>query len=70
MLLSNITSGRTIRNLGDKWKSIEFPTLAPAIEQDYILVTVELEVPVGISGKPVVIATVENNLALVGDAVL
>ena len=49
---------------------VELPLLAPAVEQLDVLVAVELEVPVGVGGEPVVVAAVEHDGVVVGDAPL
>ena len=49
---------------------VELPLLAAAVEQLDVLVAVELEVPVGVGGEPVVVAAVEHDGVVVGDAAL
>ena len=47
---------------------VELPLLASAVEQLHVLVAVQLEVPVGVGGEPVVVAAVEHDRVVVGDA--
>ena len=49
---------------------VELPLLAAAVEELDVLVAVELEVPVGVGGEPVVVAAVEHDGVVVGDAAL
>ena len=49
---------------------VELPLLAAAVEQPDVVVAVELEVPVGVGGEPVVVAAVEHDGVVVGDAAL
>src|SRR6202042_2007648 len=47
------------------------PPLRPAtVEQLHVLVSVQLEVPVGVGREPVVVAAVEHHGVVVGDAAL
>ena len=55
--------GRLVRELA----AVELPLLAAAVEQLHVLVAVELEVPVGVRGEPVVVAAVQHHGAVVGD---
>jgi hypothetical protein len=48
--------------------AVELPLLAAAVDQLDVLVAVELEVPVRVSGEPVVVAAVEHHGVVVGDA--
>ena len=47
---------------------VELPLLAAAVEQLDVPVPVELEVPVGVRGEPVVVAAVEDHGVVGGDA--
>ena len=49
---------------------VELPLLAAAVEELDVLVAVELEVPVGVGGEPVVVAAVEDHGVVVADAPL
>ena len=49
---------------------VELPLLAAAVEELDVCVAVELEVPVGVGGEPVVVAAVEDDGVVVGDAAL
>src|SRR3954470_9898155 len=50
--------------------AVELPLLAAAVEQLHRLVAVELEVPIGVGGEPVVVAAVEDNGVVVADALV
>src|ERR671927_43737 len=52
------------------WAVVELPLLAAAVDELDVLVAVELEVPVGVGGEPVVVAAVEDHGVVVGDAAL
>ena len=72
MLLSGafgrvLVAGRLDR-VGGQRAAVELPLLAAAVEQLDVLVAVELEVPVGVGGEPVVVAAVEDHGVVVGDA--
>ena len=68
--------GRGVRRRGagrqrvGQLAGVELPLLAAAVEQLDVLVAVELEVPVGVGGEPVVVAAVEHDGVVVGDAAL
>ncbi len=47
---------------------VELPLLAAAVEELDVLVAVELEVPVGVGREPVVVAAVQHDGVVVGDA--
>ena len=59
---------RALRDLGVELAPVELPLLAAAVEQLHGLVAVELEVPVGVGREPVVVAAVEDDGVVVGDA--
>ena len=44
------------------------PFLAAAVDEADVLVTVELQVPQGVGGEPVVVVTVEEDGGVVGNA--
>ncbi len=46
---------------------VELPLLAATVEQLDVVVAVQLEVPVGVGGEPVVVAAVEDHGVVVGD---
>src|SRR5690606_14328896 len=48
--------------------ALELPDLAAAVEQADVLVAVDLEVPVGVRGEPVVVAAVADDGVVVRDA--
>jgi hypothetical protein len=52
----------------DELAAVELPLLAPAVEQLHVGVAVQLELPVGVGGEPVVVAAVEHDGVVVGDA--
>ena len=54
----------------DQLAAVELPLLAAAVEQPDVGVAVEREVPVGVGGEPVVVAAVEHDGVVVGDASL
>ena len=62
-------AGRSDR-VGDQRAAVELPLLAAAVEQLDVLVAVELEVPVRVRGEPVVVAAVEDDGVVVGDALV
>ena len=57
-------------DLGHQLAGVELPLLATAVEQLDVLVAVELEVPVRVGREPVVVAAVEHDRVVVGDAAL
>ena len=57
-----------VGQVGDQLAGVELPLLAATVEQLDVVVAVELEVPVGVGGEPVVVAAVEHHGVVVGDA--
>src|SRR4029453_10481401 len=49
---------------------VQLPLLTTAVEQQYLVVPVKLEIPVRVRGKPVVVAAVEDDCVVVADATL
>src|SRR4029450_12059835 len=49
---------------------VQLPLLTTAVEQQRLVVPVELEVPVRVRGKPVVVAAVKDDCVVVADATL
>ena len=64
-----VVAGRAT-TVGDQLAGVELPLLAAAVEQLDGVVAVELEVPVGVGGEPVVVAAVEHDGVVVADAAL
>ena len=62
--------GGAVRQLLGQLAGVELPLLAAAVEQLDVLVAVQLEVPVGVRGEPVVVAAVEDDGVVVADAAL
>ena len=62
-----VVAGRSA-TVVDQLAGVELPLLAAAVEQLDVVVAVELEVPVGVGGEPVVVAAVEDDGVVVGDA--
>ena len=62
-----LVAGR-LTGVGGQRAAVELPLLAAAVEQLDVLVAVQLEVPVGVRGEPVVVAAVEDHGVVVGDA--
>ena len=57
-----------VGDLGDQRAAVQLPLLAAAVDQLDVLVAVQLEVPVGVGGEPVVVAAVQHDGVVVGDA--
>ena len=71
VLLLGAVAGRPAgRDLGHQLAGVEFPLLPAAVEQPDVAVPVDLEVPVGVGGEPVVVAPVEDHGVIVRDAPL
>src|SRR5579875_404991 len=69
-LLGAVGGGRTVHLLARQRAAVQLPLLAAAVEQLDLVVPVELEVPVGVGGEPVVVAAVEDHGVVVGDAAI
>src|SRR6185312_1692271 len=61
---------RPLRHRGDHLAGFQLPLLAAAVEELDAAVPVQLEVPVGVGGEPVVVAAVEHDRVVVADASL
>ena len=61
-----VTGGWPADEIGGHRPAIEFPFLTAAVEQLDLVVAVELEVPVGVGGEPVVVPAVEDDGVVVG----
>jgi hypothetical protein len=59
-----------LRDVLDELAPVELPLLAPAVEQLDVRVAVQLELPVGVGGEPVVVAAVQHDGVVVADALL
>jgi len=59
-----------VRQVGHQLAGIEFPLLAAAVEQPDVAVPIDLEVPVGVGGEPVIVAAVQDHRVVVADAQL
>ncbi len=70
LLLRRVGGRRAVDDVVGQLAAVELPLLAAAVEQPDVLVAVELEVPVGVRGEPVVVAAVEHDGVVVGDALL
>ena len=68
LLLRGVRRGLALRELVGQLAAVELPLLAAAVEQLHVLVAVELEVPVRVGREPVVVAAVEHDRVVVGDA--
>src|SRR3954451_7721096 len=69
-LLRRVRRLVAVRHLFDELAAVDLPLLTAAIEQLEVVVAVELEVPVRVGRKPVVVAAVEHDEVVVGDALL
>ncbi|CDZ90897.1 hypothetical protein RHRU231_770018 [Rhodococcus ruber] len=67
-LLRLVLGGRAGDLVLGQRASVELPLLAAAVEELDVPVPVELEVPVRVGGEPVVVAAVEHDGVVVGDA--
>src|SRR6266487_5749072 len=70
LLLGAVGRRLPLRHVGDHVTRVEFPLLAAAVEQLDVAVPVQLEVPVGVCGEPVVVAAVQDHGVVGGDAAL
>jgi len=68
VLHGDVVRGRAADLVLAQRAPVELPLLAAAVEQLDVAVAVELEVPVGVGGEPVVVAAVEHDLVVVADA--
>jgi len=67
-VLGGVAGGGAGGHLVDERAGVELPLLASAVEQLDVVVAVELELPVRVRGEPVVVAAVEHDGVVVGDA--
>ncbi len=71
ILLLGVVAGRgPMRDLGHHLARLELPLLAAAVKQLDVVVAVQLEVPVRVGREPVVVAAVQDDRVVVGDAAL
>ncbi len=68
--LAGVVRRRARHGVLGQLAAVELPLLAAAVEQLDVVVAVELEVPVGVGGEPVVVAAVEHDGVVVADALL
>ncbi|GAB3310300.1 hypothetical protein GCM10027451_20890 [Geodermatophilus aquaeductus] len=67
-VLGLVLRGRALDGVRRERTAVELPLLATAVEELDLVVAVELEVPVGVGGEPVVVAAVEDDGVVVADA--
>src|SRR5205823_10643418 len=67
LLAGGVAGGRAGHRVLDEGTGVQLPLLAAAVEQLDVAVAVELEVPVGVCGEPVVVAAVEDHGVVVAD---
>ncbi len=65
--LGDVRRGGTGRDVARELAALELPLLAATVEETEVVVTVELEVPVGVGGEPVVVAAVEDDGVVIRD---
>src|SRR5882757_247864 len=68
--LRGVRRRRPIGHVRDERAAVQLPLLAATVEQLHVLVAVQLEVPVGVRGEPVVVAAVEDHGVVVADALV
>ena len=61
LLFGNILRRRKRRKLSREVARLQFPNLSSTVKKTNILMSIELEVPVSIGSKPVVVPTVKND---------
>src|SRR4051812_30529540 len=70
LLAGLVLAGRPGDGVGGQRAAVELPLLAAAVDELDVGVAVQLEVPVGVGGEPVVVAAVEDHGVVVADAAL
>ena len=69
-LLRAVGGGRAARDVIGQLAGVQLPLLAAAVEETDVVVAVVGEEPVRVGGEPVVVAAVEDDGVVVGDATL
>ena len=70
LLVGHVLGPRAVGQLGLHRQALALPLHAPAVEESHVGVAVEPQVPVGVRGEPVVIAAVDHDRVVAGDAAL
>jgi hypothetical protein len=68
LLLGGVAGPGPLGNVGGVGAVVELPLLTATVEQLDVAVPVQLEVPVGVGGEPVVVAAVQHDGVVVADA--